>query len=181
MNVASSKVSIYGQHHREPCAAAVLCDVHIIAVTTRTFQTAFATHQKKGKNTKRRRKPSPFIVIIVKWLVVLACVRYKPREWSMKSLVAYTQQRKERKKKNEKNRRVTQSGANAGLEYGDEVRHHHQWIKQHKTRENDVIIAIEILPNSAETISIGNYNMKTKENPRPISIEQEETKISTYY
>ena len=51
MNVASSKVSIYGQHHREPCAQlavlAVLCDVHIIAVTTRTFQTAFATHQKK--------------------------------------------------------------------------------------------------------------------------------------
>ena len=74
-----------------------------------------------------------------------------------------TQQRKERQK-NEKNRRVTQSGANAGLEYGDEVRHHRQWIKQHKTTENDVIIAIKILPNSAETIPIGNYNMKTKEN-----------------
>jgi hypothetical protein len=59
MNVASSKVSIYGQHHREPCAAAVLCDVHIIAVTTRTFQTAFATHQKKRKKYKKKKEAQP--------------------------------------------------------------------------------------------------------------------------
>ena len=99
MSVASSKVSIYGQHHREPCAGCTMwCAYH--CSDDEDVSNGLCHPSKKRKNIRRRRKPSPFIVIIVKWLVVLACVRYKPREWSMKkSCGLHSREKKDKKMK----------------------------------------------------------------------------------